>query len=197
MRRIGVALIALLGVLFTAASAVALASADAQPAPRSLHAVIDTEGEAGAYAEIYLYGNCAVGPASPTRATFSGHDEHRTLTIANPCVGEWHRSGGRDSLLGLALTPHPGNGHFAASIEFGAWGQDVGRHTYALTVTYAGQRLTAKITAIVTRGRGARERGYAIKVAGVQPEPSGEYVSGPSDLGGTDIPACREPTILG
>jgi hypothetical protein len=191
MRRIVVAPIALLGLLFAAASVAALASADTQSVPRSLHAVIDTEGEQNAYSEIYLYGDCASVPASPARATFSGYREHRTLTIANPCVGEWHRSGGRGSLPGLALTPHPGNGHFAASIEFGAWGEDLGRHTYALTVTYAGQKLAARITVIVTPGRGARERGYAIKVAGVPPEPSGELVSGPNYLAGADLTASR------
>jgi hypothetical protein len=139
MRRIGVALTLLLGLLLTEASVAALATADAQPAPRSLHAVIDTEGEENAYSEIYLYGDCAGVPPSPARVSFSGHRERRTLTIANPCLGEWHRSGGRGSLPGLALTPRPGNGHFAASIEFGASGEDVGRHRYTLTLTYAGR----------------------------------------------------------
>jgi hypothetical protein len=152
-------------VIAVAAWLVALASAGAQPAPRSLDAVIDTEGEQNAYSEIYLYGDCASVPASPARATFSGYGQHRTLTIANPCVGGWHRGGGRGSLPGLALTPHPGNGRFAASIEFGAWGEDVGRHTYRLTFTYAGQRLTARITVVVKPGSGARDRGYAIHVA--------------------------------
>jgi hypothetical protein len=191
MRRVGVVLIALLGLLFTATSVAALASAGAQPALRSLHLAIDTEGEENAYSEIYLYGDCAGVPASPARATFSGDGQHRTLTIANPCVGEWRRGGGRHSLPGLALTPHPGNGHFAASIEFGACCEDVGRHTYTLTVTYAGQKLTARITVVVTPGRGARERGYAIKVAGVPPEPSGELGPGPSYLAGADLSASR------
>jgi hypothetical protein len=116
------------------------------------------------YSEIDLLGDCAHVPASPVRVTFSGHGRHRTLTIANPCIGEWHRSGGRP-LPGLGLTLHPGNGHFAASIVFGASGGPLGRHRYTLTVTYAGQRLTARVIAIVTPGGGPGNRGYAIKVA--------------------------------
>jgi hypothetical protein len=182
MRRIGVALIALGGLLFIGGSLAGLTSASTQRAPRSLRLAIDTEAEENAYSEIYLYGDCAGVPASPAHATFSGHGEHRTLTIANPCVGEWHRSGGRGPLPGLSLTPHPGNGHFAASIEFGVGGEEVGRHRYALTVTYAGQRVTAKITVTVTPGRGARERGGSLKVAGVPPESSGNYAPIPGYL---------------
>jgi hypothetical protein len=183
MRRIGVALIALLGLLFTVGSLAALTSASTQPAPRSLRLAINTEGEENGYSEIYLYGDCAGVPASPARATFSGYGEHRTLTIANPCVGEWHRSGGRGPLPGLSLIPHPGTGHFAGSIAFGVGGEEVGRHRYALTVTYAGQRATAKITVIVTPGRGARERGGALKVTGVVlREPSGDYAPIPGYL---------------
>jgi hypothetical protein len=129
-----------------------------------LRAWINTESEPN-YSEVDFLGDCAHVPASPARVTFSGHGRHRTLTIANPCVGEWHRSGGRGSLPGLGLTPHPGNGHFAASIIFGASGGPLGRHGYALTVTYAGQSVTARITARITPGGGPGNRGYAIKVA--------------------------------
>lgn len=149
-------------VVITAAACVG--SAGAHPVSQSLRAEIDTEGEQNAYSEIYFSGDCANAPVRTARATFSGHSGHRTLMIANPCFGEWHTRGRRGALPGLALTPHPGDGHFAASIAFGAWGQDVGRHRYTLTVTYAGQRLTAMIMVIVTPGSGPGRRGYAIKI---------------------------------
>lgn len=158
-------------LLAACTSASAQGHLDLQPEPYpsapqgSLLAVIDTEGEQNAYSEIHFFGDCADVPARPARATFSDHNEHRTLTIANPCHGEWHRSGGRGSMPGLSLTPHPGYGHFAASIVFGPAGEDVGRHKYTLTVTYAGQRLTARITTSITPGSGPLERRYAIRVA--------------------------------
>ena len=159
MRRLGT--LTLLTTCLVLAMAFGVASAHA--ATVSLRAVIDTEGAANAYSEIYLFGDCANVPASPARVTFSGYGEHRTLTIANPCVGEWHRSGGAGPLPGLALTPHRGTGHLAASVEFGTWGEP-GRRTYLLTVAYARQRLTALVTVIVTPGRGRDDGGSAIRI---------------------------------
>jgi hypothetical protein len=78
-----------------------------------------------------------------------------------------HNSGERP-LPGLGLVLHPGNGHFAASIVFFAFGGPLGRHRYALTVTYAGQRLTDKIATIITPGGGPGNRGYAMTVTGAR-----------------------------
>jgi hypothetical protein len=47
---------------------------------------------------------------------------------------------------------------------FDAWGEEVGRHKYMLTVAYAGQTLTARITTSTMPGAGPRERRYAIHV---------------------------------
>ncbi len=149
-------------VLATAAGG-ASAQSPPQSTTRPLRAVIDTEGEPNAYAEVLLLGNCAKVPVTRARVTFSGEGEHRTLTIANPCVGEWHRSGGPGAMPGLTLTPHRGNGRFAASVEFGTWGEP-GRHSYLLTVTYARQRLTAEVRVTVTQGQGRDDRGYEISV---------------------------------
>jgi hypothetical protein len=130
--------------------------------PHSLRVYINNEPS---YSEVDLLGDCAHVPASPARVTFSGRGRHRTFTIANPCVGEWHHSGGHP-LPGLGLVLHPGNGHFAASIVFGASGGPLGRHRYTLTVTYEGQRLADRITTIITPGGGPGNRGYAMKVTG-------------------------------
>jgi hypothetical protein len=130
--------------------------------PHSLREWVNTEPS---YFEVEFLGDCAHVPARPARVTFSGHGRHRTLTITNPCVGEWHHSGGRP-LPGLGLVLHPGNGHFAAGIVFFPSGGPIGRHRYTLTVTYAGQRLKDKITITITAGGGPGHRGYAMTVTG-------------------------------